>query len=93
MDALAGVLGLLGAAMVLGGAAGAGALLGVWLARRRGRRGTRPLARYALAAGALLAAGAGLTRPEARGLVALFAVVPFLVGGLFAVLDLRRPRR
>jgi hypothetical protein len=91
MDALAGVLGLLGAALVLGGAAGAGALLGAWLARRGGRW-PRPLTRYALAAGVLLVAGAGLTRPEARGVVALFAVVPLLVGGLFALLDVRRAR-
>jgi len=91
-DAAVGVLGLLGAAMAFGGAAAAGALLGVFLSARHRLRGPWRLVVYALATGALLFGGTALTRPEARGVVAIFAVAPFLVGLLFAVLDLRRQR-
>ncbi len=92
MSAVAGVLGLVGAAMVFGGAAGAGALLGAYLTARPRLRRSGRLVFYGMVTAVLLLAGAGLTRPEARALVVGFAGVPFVVGGLFAIFDLRRSR-
>jgi len=92
MNAVVGILGLVGAAMLLGGAAGAGALLGAYLMARHRLHNSGRLAFYGLLTAALLVGGAGLTRPEARVLVGVFASVPFLVGWLFAVVDLRRAR-
>jgi len=92
MNAVMGALGLVGAAMVLGGAAAAGALLGAYLMAGGRLHNTGRLVVYGLLTAALLAGGAGLTRPEARVLVGVFAGVPFVVGWLFAMVDLRRAR-
>jgi hypothetical protein len=89
VTAAAAVLGVLGAAMAFAGAAAAGALLGARLSKTHRLRGGGRLWSYVALTAALLLGGGVLTRPEARAVVALFAVVPFLVGGLFAVLDQR----
>jgi hypothetical protein len=81
-----------GAAMVFVGAGCAGSLAAAWvMGRGRARRRWR-LIGFALLAAALIAGGALLTRPEARGVVGIFAFVPFVGALVLSVFDLRRSR-
>lgn len=79
--------------MVFVGAASAGALLAILIGGRDRLRGPGRLLVFGLLTAGLLGCGAALTRPEARGVVTLFAIVPLGAGFLLTVADLRRGRR
>ncbi len=76
--------------MAFAGAASAGSLLAILIGARDRLRGRGRVVIFGLLTVALLGGGAALTRPEARGLVALFAVVPLGAGFVLALVDLRR---
>ncbi len=79
--------------MAFVGAACAGALLAILIAGRDRLRGRGRLLIFGLFTAASLAGGAALVRPEARGVVTLFALVPLGAGFVLTVVDLRRGRR
>ncbi|MGQ0568476.1 MAG: hypothetical protein ACT4P5_02935 [Armatimonadota bacterium] len=79
--------------MVFAGAACAGALLTILVSARDRLRGRVRVIAFSVLAAALIGGGIGLTRPEARAPVTLFAILPFAAALVLAKLDLRGGRR